>query len=62
MSIFLHWRTTLAGVAAILGALADAITQVLSGNIGSGSLEKDGIAIVAGIGLIVAADASNVTK
>jgi hypothetical protein len=53
-----NWKTTSAGVALILGALADAFTQASHGfeGLDVNRLYADGAAIVAGWGLIVAKD------
>lgn len=49
------WKTTLAGVAAILGALSASITQFLAGDIGT-AVTTLTVGIPAGIGLILARD------
>lgn len=54
------WKTTLAGVAAMLGALADILTQLASKSIDTGRITTDVAAIAAGIGLLFAKD-HNVT-
>jgi len=56
MSILQNWKTTSAGVAAILTALADMATAFSHGAI-TGNLSGDVTAIVAGVGLIFASDA-----
>lgn len=56
----MNWKTTLAGAAAIMTALGDLFTQFAAGNLGSGAIEKDALAIVVGVGLIFAKD-HNVT-
>ena len=53
-----NWKTTAAGVAAILTALADMATAFSHGVI-SGNLTADVTGVIAGIGLIVAKDASS---
>jgi hypothetical protein len=53
-----NWKTTLAGVAAILGALADVAHQASVGTFDPNHLMADWTAIVAGIGLIAARDAN----
>jgi hypothetical protein len=58
MPTLTNWKTTAAGVAAILTALADMATAFSHGTI-SGSLSADVAAIIAGIGLIFAKDASS---
>ena len=58
--MLVNWKTSLAGAAAVLTALGDMLTQIGSGNIGSGAIEKDFLAIVVGVGLLAAKD-SNVT-
>jgi hypothetical protein len=50
-----NWKTTSAGVAAILTALADMATGLSHGTI-SGNLTVDIAGIVTGIGLLYAAD------
>lgn len=54
--MFTNWKTTLAGVAAILGALADLATYGAQGQI-SPHFASDYAAFVAGVGLILAKDA-----
>ena len=56
-SILANWKTTSAGVAAILTALADMATAFSHGNI-TANLSTDITAIVAGVGLIFAGDAN----
>lgn len=56
--ILASWKTSLAGIAAILTASGDALTQLLGGNVGAGQLEKDLLAIVVGLGLIFAKDSN----
>ena len=56
-NFFVHWKTTLAGVAAILGALTDVVSAASQGNL-SGHLPADITAVITGIGLVYAADAS----
>jgi len=58
--LLMNWKTSLAGAAAILTALGDVLTQLGSGNVGSGAIEKDLLAIIVGVGLLSAKD-SNVT-
>lgn len=60
MHALTNWKTTVAGVAAILGAAADALTQVSTGHVDPTRLYGDAIAVVTGWGLIVAKD-GNVT-
>jgi hypothetical protein len=55
-----NWKTTAAGAATILTALADLTTAFSHGTI-SGNLSTDVTAILAGIGLIFAKDATAVT-
>jgi hypothetical protein len=52
-----NWKTTAAGAATILTALADMTTAFSHGTI-SGNLSTDMTAILAGIGLIFAKDAT----
>ena len=52
-----NWKTTAAGVAAILTALADMVTALSQGSI-SGTLTADVTGIIAGLGLIFAKDAT----
>ena len=52
-----NWKTTAAGLAAILSALADVATSASHGTI-SGNLSTDITAAIAGIGLLFAKDAS----
>ena len=54
-SILANWKTTAAGVAAVLTALGHALAQVSAGNFSS-SLDADLTAVVVGIGLIFAKD------
>jgi hypothetical protein len=58
--ILMSWKTSLAGIAAIVTALGDMLTQIASGNVGAGNIEKDFLAIVVGIGFLAAKD-NNVT-
>jgi hypothetical protein len=58
--ILMNWKTSLTGIAAILTALGDMFTQIGTGNVGAGNIEKDFLAIVVGVGLLAAKD-SNVT-
>jgi lysozyme family protein len=51
-----NWKTSLAGVGAILGAVVDVIHQVSTGNIDPTHLMADWTAVTTGIGLIVAKD------
>jgi hypothetical protein len=53
-SILANWKTTAAGVAAILAALADMLGAVAHGT--PPNLSADILAIMAGVGLIVAHD------
>ncbi len=55
-SFLANWKTTTAGAAAILGALADIATFAAQGQF-TPHLPTDLTAIVTGIGLIAAADA-----
>jgi hypothetical protein len=57
-SILQNWKTTAAGIAAILTAAGDALTQISTGHFSS-SLDVDVMAVVAGIGLIFAKDHNN---
>lgn len=57
MSIsFSSWKTTVLGVAAILGGLAHLLNALANGD--TGTILQDWSSIVAGIGLVVAKDAS----
>lgn len=56
--ILANWKTTLAGVAAILGALADATHQLSTGSVDPTHLMADWTALSAGIGLILAKDSN----
>lgn len=56
-----NWKTTAAGAAAILTALADMATALSHGTI-SGNLSTDVTAILAGVGLLFAKDASTSSK
>lgn len=51
-----NWKTTVAGLATILGALADILHGVSAGS--KVDWQVDGAAIVAGIGLIAAKDST----
>lgn len=51
-----NWKTTLAGAAAIATALGDIFNHIVSGDVGSGALEKDVMTIIVGLGLIFAKD------
>lgn len=51
-----NWKTTAAGIGAILGALADIATGLGHGTITT-NLTTDVAAIIAGVGLILAKDA-----
>lgn len=57
MSFLQNWKTTSAGLAAIATALGDLFTAAGHGQI-TGNLSGDIAAIIAGIGLIFAGDAS----
>lgn len=59
--MLIHWRTTAAGVASILTALTDMVTALSHGVI-TNNLSADVAAIVAGAGLLFAADSANVKK
>ena len=50
-----NWRTTTAGIAAILTAVGDIAHGISTGNLSN--LQTDILAIVTGIGLIFASDA-----
>jgi hypothetical protein len=52
-----NWKTTAAGIAAILGAVADIANQIATGNIDPNHAYLDFTAVVGGIGLIAAHDA-----
>ena len=58
--MFMSWKTSLAGIAAIVTAFGDMLTQIANSNVGAGNIEKDFLAIVVGIGFLAAKD-SNVT-
>jgi hypothetical protein len=55
----INWKTNLAGAAAVLGALTDMVTTASQGQI-TGHLTADITAIITGVGLIFAKDASTV--
>ncbi len=55
-SFLANWKTTAAGIALILGALADVTTQVSSGAWDSAHLIADFTAFTGGLGLIFAKD------
>lgn len=55
-----NWKTTTAGTAALLGAVADVLTQISTGSLDGARLMADFSAIAAGVGLLVAKD-MNVT-
>lgn len=59
-NIVANWRTTTAGAAAMLGAVADVLTQVSSGHYDPERLKMDALAFVTGLGLALGKDA-NVT-
>jgi hypothetical protein len=59
VNLFINWKTSLAGVASILGARTDMATSASQGQI-SGHLEADITAVIAGIGLLFAKDATTV--
>ena len=59
-SFLTNWKTTSAGVGAILAALADFLTQVSTKGIDPNRLGADLMGIITGIGLIMAKD-GNVT-
>lgn len=51
------WKTTIAGVGAILTALGGMLTQLVNGNLFTGTnLQNDIAAIIVGAGLIYASD------
>lgn len=58
-SFLANWKTTAAGIAVILPALAD-ILNIAVGKVGSGSLTMDVTTIAGGLGLLFAKD-GNVT-
>jgi hypothetical protein len=60
MTFTINWKTTTAGLAAILTAAGDVITQFTTGHWDPGRLMADWTGLVAGIGLIFAKD-GNVT-
>jgi hypothetical protein len=55
-----NWKTTAGGVIAVIAALADIATQLLSGHIDGSRITTDFAAVSAGVGLIFAKD-KNVT-
>ena len=55
-----NWKTSAAGVAAILSALADVATAASHGTI-SGNLATDVTGLIAGVGLLFAKDSSSTT-
>jgi hypothetical protein len=57
MNMLVNWRTTAAGAATILGALADMCAQYASGHVDPVRLWTDLTAIAAGLGLVAAKDA-----
>jgi hypothetical protein len=57
-----NWKTTLAGVALILGAVADLLTQLTSGEWNGDRLIADYTAFTGGVGLIFAQDAKGTAK
>lgn len=61
VGILANYKTTAAGLASILTALADGATALSHGQV-SGNLATDIAAIIAGIGLIAAADGSKVAQ
>ncbi len=52
-----NWRTTIAGVAAILAALADVLTQIVNKDWDSTRFTADLTGLITGFGLIFARDA-----
>lgn len=59
-SFFANWKTTAAGIAAVLGAASHIINGFVNGDWSMNSVTADLAAISAGIGLIFAKD-GNVT-
>jgi hypothetical protein len=57
-SALTSYKTTAAGAALILGAAADVLTQLSTGNWDMVRLQADGLALVTGAGLIVAKDSN----
>jgi hypothetical protein len=57
--IFINWKTSAAGGALILGALADVLTQFASKTPDGNRLLADVTAFITGVGLIFAKDASS---
>lgn len=57
MPFLVNWKTTLGGVASILGALADLAHQASSGAVDPNNAYLDLTALGAGLGLIFAQDA-----
>lgn len=55
-TILTNWRTTAAGAATILAALADVAAQIAAGHADPARLWADGMAIFAGLGLVQAKD------
>jgi hypothetical protein len=56
MTMLVNWKTGLTGVAAILTALAAALTAYLNGGLTADALITNGAAIIAGVGLIFGKD------
>ncbi len=54
--MFTNWKTTLAGIGAVLLALGHLVTTVSTGSFGFETLSADLAAIVAGIGLLFGKD------
>lgn len=57
-----NWKTTLAGVGAILVAVGTAVKAIATGGFGAVDIGATLAAITAGIGLIAAKDAGNTTN
>lgn len=53
------WKTTVAGVAMILGAAADVLHQIATGALDGGHLTADWAAVTGGVGLILAKDSGS---
>ena len=52
----LNWKTTLAGVATLIGGLANAFLEYNTGGLSAVNLATLSAAITAGLGLIIAKD------
>lgn len=54
--MFTNWKTTLAGIGAVLLAIGHLVTTISTGSFGLESLTADAAAVITGVGLLFGKD------